>query len=506
LTTPDFGAKLRYRRTYCIVVSSRMAHNPMFGSDSQKPASQAAEGRKESGTPSLRAGNVEESDIAELAAKFAAHAGGQMSLELSTGLALDVVLNEIVEQACVATAATGAAIILERDGEMVCRASSGVNAPELGARLGSEPGLTAECIKTRQVQRCDDAQADPRADIEASRSLGVRSVMILPLIRNGVLAGVLEVFSSQPAAFGEWDQFALEALGRRILKNLEWGSEPLATVEQNPATPVLMTAQTELEDLPPSSANLNTYEAVLEVRPPRVGLDVVTFALCVVVASCVVLFGTLVGLRLGWLGSKSGKAQVRNSASSHAPTARNEPAASASASSGAGNSIASDSENKSASGAPTTSSTGSKDPAPPAGSLLVYENGKEIFRMSPTAEQGKATSSTGANEAGVQRASEVESAGTLEVSPAVAEGSLLHRVEPEYPEEARQQQIQGSVVLGVRTRLNGTIGEVKLISGQRLLADAAIAAVKQWQFRPRMVQGQPVEMHTTVTLNFSLPR
>jgi TonB family protein len=88
----------------------------------------------------------------------------------------------------------------------------------------------------------------------------------------------------------------------------------------------------------------------------------------------------------------------------------------------------------------------------------------------------------------------------------VAEGSLLHRVEPEYPEEARQQEIQGLVVLDVHTRLDGTVGEVRLISGQRLLADAAIAAVKQWQFKPRMVQGQPVEMHTTITLNFSLPR
>jgi hypothetical protein len=55
-----------------------------------------------------------------------------MSPELSAGLALDVVLNEIVEQACAVTSATGAAIILERDGEMVCRASSGVTAPELG--------------------------------------------------------------------------------------------------------------------------------------------------------------------------------------------------------------------------------------------------------------------------------------------------------------------------------------------------------------------------------------
>jgi TonB family protein len=484
----------------------------MFGSDSTKPASPADEGNQDegnegNGTSSQTAENIGGSEVAELAAKFAAHAGGRMSPELSTGLALDVVLNEIVEQACAATSATGAAIILERDGEMVCRASSGVNAPELGARLGSDPGLTAECIKTRQVQRCDDAQSDPRADIEASRSLGVRSVMIFPLLQNDVLAGILEVFSSQPAAFGERDQLALEALGRRILKNVEWGSEPLATTEQNLALsvpiPISMTAPAELEDLPPSSTALNAEdEASPEARPPRTRLDVVTFALGLAVAACVLLFGSLVALRLGWLGSKSRQVTNSVSNSNRAPIARNEAAASAPASSGLGNSKASTT--------PNTSSAGSKDSAPPAGSLLVYENGKEIFRMLPIAEQGKPTSATSAD-GGMQRASEVEPAGrlpadVLEVSPAVAEDSVLHRVEPEYPEEARQQQLQGSVVLEVRTRLDGSIREVKLVSGQRLLADAAIAAVKQWQFRPRMVQGQPVEMHTTITLNFSLPR
>jgi protein TonB len=60
--------------------------------------------------------------------------------------------------------------------------------------------------------------------------------------------------------------------------------------------------------------------------------------------------------------------------------------------------------------------------------------------------------------------------------------------------------------LDVRTRRDGTIQELKLLSGQRLLADAAIAAVKQWRFRPHLVKGEPVEMQTTVTLNFKLPR
>ena len=196
-----------------------------------------------------------ESDLGELAALFASHGGEGLSAELSAELALEVVLNEIVEQACLTTGASGATIVLLRDGEMVCRASSGANAPQVGARLGSESGLTAECIKTRQVQRCDDAQADPRADAEASRSLGVRSVMIFPLLRKGELAGLLEVFSPEAGAFGDRDEPTLEALSQRILKNLERASEPLslpisparsAAVENLPAEPVLPRA-TEAE-------------------------------------------------------------------------------------------------------------------------------------------------------------------------------------------------------------------------------------------------------------------
>ena len=89
--------------------------------------------------------------------------------------------------------------------------------------------------------------------------------------------------------------------------------------------------------------------------------------------------------------------------------------------------------------------------------------------------------------------------------PETAEGSLLQRVEPEYPEEARQQRIQGAVVLDVRIGRDGAIEDVKLVSGQPLLANAAIAAVKQWRFKPRTQKGQPVEMQTRVTLNFRMP-
>ena len=122
----------------------------------------------------------------------------------------------------------------------------------------------------------------------------------------------------------------------------------------------------------------------------------------------------------------------------------------------------------------------------------------------PTSTNGNASTSTDGPE--MQRASAVEPAGTLEVSPEAAEGSLLHRVEPDYPEEARQQQIQGAVVLDVHIGQDGSVQEVTLLSGPALLAQAATRAVKQWRFKPRRVSGRPAEMQTRITLNFRLPQ
>jgi TonB family protein len=475
-----------------------------------------------------------ESDIAELAAKFAAHWGGNLSPESSADLALEVVLNEIVQQACLATGANGAAVVLERDGEMECRASTGSNAPELGVRLGSESGLTAECIRTRSAQRCADAQADPRANAEASRQLGVRSVMILPLLRSGGdLAGVLEVFSARPGAFGDRDELTMQALAQRILKNLERAGEAIAIAQENRlAAPVAAISEREIsgtgmEDSPGGSTNL--VGDFVDPEPPpssaRGGVDVLTVVLGVAVVCVAILLGTLVGIRLGWHRSASNRGKVSKVASgSTAAASRAEEATTAqpggvasdakdgtaavpmSTAWGVGNSAAG---GKSASAAQVPA-VRSSESVPPAGSLLVYENGREVFRMPPTAEQSenasnKNTDST-SNSRGVQRASSVEKVDRMQVSSEAAEGSVLHRVEPDYPEEARQQQIQGAVVLGVRAGRDGSIQEVKLLSGQPLLADAAMAAVKQWRFKPLVVKGQTVEMQTTITLTFRLPR
>lgn len=98
--------------------------------------------------------------------------------------------------------ATGAAIAVDDGQGMVCRASLG-NAPDLGVRIQSESGLTGECIRTGQIVRCDDTEADSRVDPVLCRELNLRSALILPLHRDGRLCGVLEAFSDHPRAFSE---------------------------------------------------------------------------------------------------------------------------------------------------------------------------------------------------------------------------------------------------------------------------------------------------------------
>jgi TonB family protein len=485
-----------------------------------------------------------ESDVAELAARFAAHGGGKVSAEILAELALQVVLNEIVEQACLATGATGAAVLFERNGEMECRATFGTNAPGLGARLDGESGLTVECIRTHQVQHCDDAQADPRVNVEASHQLGTRSVMVFPLLRKGSIAGVLEVFSSHPAAFGERDERTLEALAKRVLKNVERAADPsiVAATQNSPALRILPIPGIESMDSRTGSEitvkedkekeNVETPET--HGRSPKVGRDAVVLALGVAVAICTVLFGTLVGWRLGAFRTGASRGELAKSAASGDVTKRNSGAAGSGAQ-GAGatadvkagtntgpapvSSAAASSTTTSAGGkknmtprSRTSVASGLNDSFPPEGGLLVYENGKEVFRMPPTPGQGEsAASATSVNRSevngsDVRRASSVEPAGVLELSQEVAEGSLLYRVEPEYPEEARQRQMQGSVVLDVRMGRDGAVQAVNLVSGQALLAEAAMVAVKQWRFKPRLVKGQPVEMQTKVMLNFKLQR
>jgi protein TonB len=84
------------------------------------------------------------------------------------------------------------------------------------------------------------------------------------------------------------------------------------------------------------------------------------------------------------------------------------------------------------------------------------------------------------------------------------EGNLLHRVQPDYPTLARQVRVQGQVVLRAIISREGTIENLQVLSGHPMLVQAAVNAVRQWRYRPYVLNGEPVEVETQVTVNFVL--
>ncbi|MGC1450560.1 MAG: energy transducer TonB [Candidatus Sulfotelmatobacter sp.] len=90
------------------------------------------------------------------------------------------------------------------------------------------------------------------------------------------------------------------------------------------------------------------------------------------------------------------------------------------------------------------------------------------------------------------------------VSSAVMHGMLVTNVNPQYPPEAKSRHIQGAVVLQVNIDKQGTVYKIEPIRGHPLLAPAAIDAVKQWKYKPFLLDGTPVEVETNVTVNFTL--
>ncbi len=84
------------------------------------------------------------------------------------------------------------------------------------------------------------------------------------------------------------------------------------------------------------------------------------------------------------------------------------------------------------------------------------------------------------------------------------EGNLVLRVQPDYPPLARQVRVQGRVVLRAMISREGTIENLQVLSGHPMLVQAAVDAVRQWRYRPYVLNGEPVEVETEVTVNFVL--
>jgi GAF domain len=171
---------------------------------------------------------------------------------------LDSALQLLVERAQYITGATGSALALPQGDEMVCRASAGLSAPAVGARLQVRSGLTGESISRRQLLRCDNAETDPRVNLETCRALGIASIVVLPLLRrSGEVRGLFELFSDHPYAFEERDLIALERMAALTLTALDLAEErehaapaPVARREMDKAAEAQAVKSDEIAGIP----------------------------------------------------------------------------------------------------------------------------------------------------------------------------------------------------------------------------------------------------------------
>jgi len=125
---------------------------------------------------------------------------------------LEPAISVIAERAQALTGASGAAIALRQGDEIICRARTGRTAPDLGVRLQTNSGISADCVRTGEIVLCHDAERNPYVDIASCRRLGARSILAAPLRHFRRTLGVFEVLSGTPHAFDNRDVATMQLL------------------------------------------------------------------------------------------------------------------------------------------------------------------------------------------------------------------------------------------------------------------------------------------------------
>jgi TonB family protein len=494
-------------------------------------------------------------------------------------LALDLVLNELVARAADATHATAAALALLRGKQMVCRAATGLHAPDLGVPLDTR-GLSGACVRSRAPQLSEDTECDPRIDPAVSRRLGIRSMLVVPVFDhkktptdpNPPLTGVLEVFSPLPNTFTQQAQILLTDFADEcarihnvattlksrppveivpadddlilsdtdLLKsdaatsgsgvvNRDLGMEQagmdhavaldpsvelvpsvLAAAGQNNTDVRSLLVQDELAwqaaeaELLPSSAAM--AEPRLPIVVSRQPYEIWTLILGGLVILAAAAFSFMIGSRIGWLRSTQSAsaitAQPADSVNSGSPTSSLSSSLSATGASAKSSAHGKNPERTNA--APQnkdSAKSNSHDKSPgSADQLVVYNNGKVVFRLKPTA----AGSGTAPPQTAHARPTTVPK-GSIWLAPTEAANRLITRTEPQYPAGALAEHRSGDVTLEVQVAEDGTVSSVNTLSGDPLLAAAATQAVRNWRYQPYRSKDRPSQFETDVTLSFLLP-
>ncbi len=469
---------------------------------------------------------------------------------------LDPMLATITDAARQLTGASGAALAMWKDGAMICRARSGDTAPTLGARLSAETGISGECLRSGKIQHCTDTENDPLVDVEVCRSLGLRSMAVLPIQGWRGVNGVLEVFSTKPAAFTEQSIAFLQQLA--ALAERARASQP------HDASSAARKLPSAIERPQPSSlfpASDRVGDVVLAFLGDR-SRPLVLGAIGLVAISLLAL--------VIWLGRRGpdeadGKAQATssiggattvnatvNAVAAYAPHKHppdNDPVWKANPGgeslfsySGkplAGTPVHFASKVVVVSGKKTQADRSRADrshgdrsllladvagnvavphdvPSPRVGSQTISQIGShDDSRSEPRSEETASTeppsiSAGPTNQSALNTSAVVSAKDSLPghsepVSQGVTGGQLLHRVAPVYPAQARLLRLEGTVILAAVVMEDGTMGDVNIVEGSPVLAQSAVDAVKHWRYQPYELDGKPVKKETRITIDFKFP-
>jgi TonB family protein len=469
---------------------------------------------------------------------------------------LDPTLATITDAARQLTGASGAALAMWKEGAMVCRARSGETAPPLGARLSAETGISGECFRTAKVQNCMDTEDDPLVDVEVCRSLGLRSIVVLPIQGWRGINGILEVFATEPAAFTEQHIIFLQQLA--ALAERARASQPHGASSAAPKISV---------EKPQPSGLLPASDRVGDVALAFLGTRSRPYILSAIGLVAISLLALMIWL--GWRGPDEANGKAH--AATPAPVATSASMASVESSianmaaalppdthfpdkhpagkrspdndpvwkANPGGEALSLSGGKPSAGSPVKLASnvdmlpGKNTPADRsqvgqsqvnrsplladvAANVAIPHDAPNLqtgLHSDPESDRNAAPepSSIPAASTNQSVASEVLSAKaslprlSAPVSQGVTGGQIVRRVAPVYPAQARMLRLEGTVILTAVVMEDGKVGEVRVVDGSPLLAQSAVDAVKHWRYKPYQLDGKPVKNEITVNVAFKFP-
>ena len=452
-----------------------------------------------------------------------------LSERLETLAALDLIVRRIAEL----TRATGAAIAL-RDGEnVICRASFG-NAPDVGVKLSST-SLSGECLRSGTVVMLEDSENDPRVNPEVCRQLNFRSLLILPVIAGKEVIGIAEALSPDLRNFDDGDVLVLSFLTDLIAtfaaprtevdepdyRELIMLSEPQENTgvqspvqATSPAAPLLassLVAAPQVARVPMRATILSKEKSrrILKATPiliPTRGLAL--YVITAVLATALTLLGYSYYRQIRTSNKPiNSPSSVSSNASSPAPLP-----ASVSSNTSAATPVNPGMEAKpfrtARSAATTVTRTESETPELSViqGHTVNVRPAEEPTAPEPLASLPAPSGTTFLPASIVNANPATPRLGATQFVPAqsqgVIPGKLIKRVLPQYPDMARRAGVSGEVVISGIIGTDGTLHNLKAVSGSPLLRDAALEAARQWRYSPYLLGGKAVEAETHITISF----